>query len=169
MKVLVVVDMQKDFVTGALGSEEARKIIPNIKEKMEKYKENKDKILFTMDTHNEDYLETLEGKYLPVRHCIKNTDGWHIIPELDDEKVPKIWKYTFGYMNWDLFIPEDVEEIELCGVCTDICVVSNALILRAMFPNTKITVDAKACAGVTPEKHEDALSVMKSCQIDVIN
>ena len=169
MKVLLVVDMQKDFVTGALGSEEARKIIPNIKEKMEEYKENKDKILFTMDTHNEDYLETLEGKYLPVRHCIKNTDGWHIIPELDDEKVPKIWKYTFGYMNWDLFIPDDVEKIELCGVCTDICVISNALILRAMFPNTKITVDANACAGVTLEKHKDALSVMKSCQIDVIN
>ena len=118
-------------------------------------------------------METFEGKYLPVKHCIDNSDGWQIIPELRNIAGFYLRKYTFGYNAWDkmfnmVFRNDEVEEIELMGVCTDICVVSNALVLRMLYPNTEITVYANCCAGVTPEKHKAALEVMKSCQINVV-
>jgi nicotinamidase-related amidase len=165
-KVLIVVDMQKDFVTGPLGSKEARAIVPAVMAKVNSYSE-KD-VFFTRDTHYADYEQTLEGRMLPVPHCYKGSDGWEIIPELAKHSNVHntIDKLTFGYANWDRFDKDT--EFELCGVCTDICVVSNALAIRMFFPNSKITVDAKCCAGVTPEKHAAALEVMKSCQIEVI-
>ena len=176
-KILVVVDMQNDFVTGLLGTEEARAIVPNIKAKIDKYIKNGDEVIFTRDTHDEDYLNTNEGKHLPVPHCIDATEGWQVVPELDIPECEHIDKFTFGWPFWARIRDLDsgirytryLEEIELVGVCTDICVVSNALILKSMYPRAKITVDASCCAGVTPENHKAALTVMKSCQIEVIN
>lgn len=178
MKVLVVVDMQKDFVDGALGSPEAQAIVPNVAAKVKKYAEMEDGlVVYTKDTHFADYMETREGKYLPVMHCIHGTEGWEIIPEVMGDQTAVVFnKSTFGYNQ----IAEDiayivngefeqrVDSIEVCGLCTDICVVSNALILKASFPDIPFTVDSACCAGVTPEKHEAALEVMRSCQIDVI-
>ncbi len=170
-KVLIVVDMQNDFVSLALGSKEAKAIVPNVVDKV-KYWRLEDKLIFTKDTHYKDYLTTLEGKMLPVKHCIENTSGWMIIPELFDIAVKSkiINKKTFGYEHWfaEFGTADNIEEFELCGLCTDICVISNALALRMLYPNHKITVDASCCAGVTPEKHKAALEVMKSCQINVI-
>lgn len=173
MKILIVVDMQNDFVSMALGTPEAQAIVSDVVKKINEYRVADDVVIFTKDTHYENYMETLEGEKLPVPHCIIATEGWHIIPEIEvkaDEKV--ISKNTFGYNDWmdilDNWI-DSIDEIELCGLCTDICVISNALILRMLYPNMSITVDAKCCAGVTPEKHKAALEVMKSCQIDVIN
>lgn len=168
-KVLVVVDMQNDFVNGCLGSEEAREIVSNVREKISEYRKNKDTIIFTRDTHDENYLQSQEGKYLPVPHCIYGTDGWNIVDGLEVENCQYIDKPNFGWTHWDTKNFNDKDEIELIGVCTDICVVSNALILKAMYPEAHITVDASCCAGVTPESHNAALLTMKSCQIDVIN
>lgn len=174
-KVLIVIDMQNDFVTGCLGSHEAQSIIPAVKEKVEQYDDGDCSIFYTRDTHKKDYLNTHEGKYLPVEHCIENSAGWHIIPELDKQREELynatniINKPTFGYPAWGAVLPPYITQIELCGVCTDICVISQALILRALYPEVDIVVDAKCCAGVTPEKHKAALEVMKSCQISVIN
>ena len=172
-KALIIVDMQTDFISGALGSREAVAIVNGVKERAEKLVSEGYTVFFTRDTHNENYMETLEGTYLPVPHCIENSEGWKIIPELQDIPGVYINKYTFGYNEWkqsfDLaFEGREVEEIELMGVCTDICVVSNALILRMLYPNTEITVHADCCAGVTPEKHRAALEIMKSCQIHVV-
>lgn len=173
MKILIVVDMQNDFVSMALGTSEAQTIVPAVVKKIEECRATNDVVVFTKDTHYENYMETLEGEKLPVPHCIVATEGWHIIPEIEvkaNEEV--ISKNTFGYDNWVRVLNnwiDTIDEIEICGLCTDICVISNALILRALYPNTHITVDAKCCAGVTPEKHQAALEVMKSCQIDVIN
>ncbi|MCM1324332.1 MAG: cysteine hydrolase [Acetobacter sp.] len=177
MKILIVVDMQNDFVSMALGTPEAQVIVPEVVKKIEEYKNDKSNfIVFTRDTHYSNYMETLEGKKLPVPHCIVGSEGWNIIPEIKiDENSLIVDKKTFGYEKWEgLFDAfniyySQIDEIELCGLCTDICVISNALILRALYPNKPITVDAKCCAGVTPEKHKAALEVMKSCQIDVIN
>lgn len=175
-KALIVIDMQNDFISGSLGSEMAQAIVPNVKKKIDDCCKKDYFIFFTKDTHNEDYLNTLEGKYLPVEHCIFGTDGWET-PE-DFYSIPSlkysfnyllINKKTFGFDGWKYFIKDDISEIEVCGLCTDICVVSNALILRALFPNTKIVCDATCCAGTTLEKHRAALDVMKSCQIEVIN
>lgn len=174
-KVLIVVDMQNDFITGALGSAEAQAIVPNVVEKVKGFEGD---IYFTRDTHFDDYMNTLEGQKLPVPHCINGTEGWSIIKELNDyacnrtdEVVSKgiMDKFTFGYKDWRQTFRLDEFEFELCGVCTDICVISNALALRMFYPDAKITVDASCCAGVTPEKHAAALEVMKSCQIEVIN
>lgn len=175
-KILIVVDMQNDFITGALGSAEAQAIVPNVVEKVKKFEGD---IYFTRDTHFDNYINTLEGKKLPVPHCIKDTEGWSIIKELNDYACNRtesvtckriIDKYTFGYSEWVMhFAACEEKEFELCGVCTDICVISNALALRMLYPDAKITVDASCCAGVTPEKHAAALEVMKSCQIEVIN
>lgn len=174
-KILIVVDMQNDFVYGSLGSPEARAIVPNIKEKINSYLKNNDTVIFTRDTHFEDYLDTNEGKHLPVEHCIKESYGWEVINELDVKLCEHINKITFGY-NWSGRLGIDIPyhsgeeiEIELVGVCTDICVVSNALILKATYPESTIKVDASCCAGVTPETHNAALTTMKSCQIEVIN
>lgn len=164
-KTLIVVDMQNDFVTGSLGTKEAAAIVPAIRIKIAGYQKNGDRIIFTRDTHDENYLETSEGKHLPVVHCIRGTKGWEIIDELQTEGCRIIDKKTFGYLDW-----RDVQlkEVELVGVCTDICVVSNALIIKAAYPEMTVTVDASCCAGVTPELHQAALTTMKSCQIQVI-
>lgn len=167
--VLIVIDMQNDFIDGSLGTPEAQAIVPKVKEKIKKYKKAGKDIIFTKDTHFENYLDTFEGKNLPVEHCIKGTEGWKINKELNTKVYANvIHKKTFGYLDWNVHI-NNYESIEIVGLCTDICVISNALILRAWFPNSTITVDASCCAGVTPEKHKAALEVMKSCQIEVIN
>lgn len=150
-------------------------IVSKVKAKITEYMERGDKIIFTRDTHRENYLETLEGKNLPVEHCIYGTEGWRIIPELVDDckEYPDcsfIDKVTFGYENWkDIFGTVDEYGIELVGLCTDICVVSNALALRMFYPSWNISVDESCCAGVTTKKHKAALEVMKSCQIEVTN
>ena len=187
MKTLIVIDMQNDFVSGVLGTKEAQAIMPNVKKKIKEYKDLGYKIVFTRDTHHKDYLDTMEGKFLPVKHCIEGTDGWEISNELDTSIADCIIdKQNFGYVGWvnylstftygedeeknwlcDL-IEECPESIEIVGLCTDICVVSNALILKATYPEVEITVDASCCAGVTPESHNAALLTMKMCQINVI-
>lgn len=166
-KVLIVIDMQNDFVTGSLGSDMAQAIVPKVVEKIEKKDYNS--LIFTRDTHLSDYMNTLEGKKLPVSHCIKGTDGWDIIPEIVESLSLKdiqgllVDKVTFGYSGWEETLSfEDFEEIEIVGLCTDICVVSNALILRALYPNMKITVDSSCCAGTSIEAHNSTLQVMKS-------
>ena len=171
-KVLVVVDMQKDFVDGALGSKEAIAIVPSV---VKKIKEFDGEIFVTYDTHFENYMDTSEGKKLPVRHCIKGTDGWELNDEvkqaLNAKKFTPVEKKTFGSVDLPVLIKEAIGDddftVELIGLCTDICVVSNALIIKAVFPEAPISVDAACCAGVTPEKHEAALETMRSCQIDV--
>lgn len=167
-RTLIVIDMQNDFIDGALGTKEAQAIVPNVKKKIEEYKARGDEIIFTRDTHYTDYLNTNEGKHLPVEHCIKDTLGWQISEELDTEGRPCIDKESFGFIYWDM-LGDDIESIEVVGLCTDICVVSNALILKATFPEINITVNASCCAGVTPESHQAALTTMKMCQINVIN
>lgn len=172
-KLLIVIDMQNDFIDAALGTKEAVAIVDAVKEKIRSYPS--ENVIATMDTHAENYLKTQEGRNLPVVHCVKGTDGWQIRPEIADLlKGAKIYeKPTFGStaMAADLREQSEKEEIELelIGLCTDICVVSNALLLKASMPEVKITVDAACCAGVTPEKHAAALETMRSCQIHVIN
>ena len=171
-KLLIVVDMQNDFITGALGSKQAQAIVPYVKAKIEQYKKEGHKVLLTRDTHFENYLSTQEGKNLPVPHCIKGTDGHLIAKELNAEGCEVFDKLSFGSIELAKRITElakGCDEIELCGLCTDICVVSNALILKAQLPETKVVVDAKACAGVTDESHKAALLTMKMCQVEVRN
>lgn len=169
MKLLLVIDMQNDFIDGALGTKEAVSIVPYVKEVIEKFD---GKVLFTRDTHFEDYMETQEGTNLPVPHCIKGTDGWEICPALKslctEEPIDKI---TFGSKELPSVIANesDIESITMIGLCTDICVISNAMILKAFYPEVPIIIDAKACAGVTPESHQTALNAMKMCQIQIIN
>lgn len=165
-RTLIVIDMQNDFVTGSLGTPEAQAIVPNVKRKIDEYQARGDKIIFTRDSHNANYLHSLEGKHLPVEHCIVGTKGWCVVDELNNPSCEHVDKKTFGYAFWgdDYYF----EEIEIVGVCTDVCVISNALILKATFRTFDITVDASCCAGTTTEKHEAALEVMKSCQINVI-
>jgi nicotinamidase-related amidase len=165
---LIVIDVQKDFVDGALGTKEAVAIIPKVKEKIAEYENIGDKIIFTRDTHTADYLTTNEGKHLPITHCIKNTDGWQIYDGIGILNAEIIDKPTFGYIDWAKHIKNSTDlKIELIGLCTDICVVSNALILKALFPEATISVDQNACAGVTPETHAAALTTMKMCQIEI--
>lgn len=164
-RTLIVVDMQNDFIDGALGTKEAVDIVPSVKAKIREYQERGDEIIFTRDTHQADYLSTPEGKKLPVEHCIEGTHGWQIAEGLEVPGCSYIDKPTFGWTHWN---ERTFDEIELIGLCTDICVVSNALILKATFPEAKIMVDASCCAGVTPATHAAALETMKMCQIDVI-
>lgn len=167
-KVLIVVDMQNDFVDGSLGTKEAVKIVPTVADKIKAAINNNNMVIFTKDTHYSNYLETAEGKNLPVEHCIKGSSGWEIIPALNKYAQNVIEKNTFG----STILPEKVkeyDEIELIGLCTDICVISNALLLKAHFPEKDIYVDASCCAGVTPESHNNALEAMKMCQIKIIN
>lgn len=170
-KILIVVDMQKDFVDGSLGTKEAQAMIPSVVAKVESYPiEN---VYVTMDTHGADYMETSEGKKLPVEHCIRGTAGWELNPEVATacRGARVIEKPTFGSVElMELLKAENQKEeleIELIGLCTDICVVSNALLLKAAMPENRISVDASCCAGVTPESHEAALITMKMCQIEV--
>ena len=165
MKAFIVIDMQKDFVDGSLGTKEAVAIVPLVAEKVVEYKKKGYQLIYTRDTHSKDYLNTSEGKKLPVEHCIKGSSGWEIVPEVFEENSIIIDKPSFGYTEWQKF---DFSEIVLCGLCTDICVVSNALILKALFPDAKISVLSNCCAGVTPDSHNAALSTMKMCQIDVL-
>ena len=168
MKTLIVVDMQNDFITGSLGTKEAQAIVPNVKKKIEEYKNHGDEIIFTRDTHSSNYLNTNEGRHLPIQHCINGTWGWLIIDEINDPKYKVMNKPTFGDRFLESYISKYTDEVEFVGVCTDICVISNVLVLKAQHPEINITVDASCCAGVTPEKHQAALEVMKSCQINVI-
>lgn len=174
MKVLVVVDMQNDFITGSLGTPEAQAIVPNVKKKIEEAVKNGDLIVYTRDTHFPGYLFTKEGQKLPVEHCVRGTEGWEIHPDLlppaDYTKTFTLNKYTFGSYELPSSLCDiaNCDEIELVGLCTDICVVSNALMLKAYYYNTReISVDATCCAGVTPETHEAALKTMEMCQINV--
>ena len=171
-KILIVVDMQKDFVDGALGTNEAQGIVENV---VEKIKNHVGDIIVTHDTHFENYMQTQEGKNLPVPHCIKGTDGWQLDKKvqfaLKNREYKIIEKLTFGSTELPEYIKANYNEkdieIELIGLCTDICVVSNALLLKANFLETKISVDAKCCAGVTVDSHNAALTTMKMCQIEV--
>ena len=174
-KILVVIDMQNDFIDGALGTPEAAAIVENVKAKILSYP--KENVFATRDTHHQYYMDTQEGRNLPVPHCIRGTDGWQIRPEIAELIFPDhiIDKPTFGSTQLAKLMEilerreEDGIEIELVGLCTDICVVSNALLLKASMPETPISCDASCCAGVTPAKHEAALETMRSCQIRIIN
>lgn len=172
-KFLIVVDMQKDFVDGSLGTKEAQGIVQNVCEKIKGFE---GEIICTFDTHDKNYLESTEGKKLPVKHCIKGTEGWKLDENVKSALEGKVYtaveKPTFGSVK----LPEVIREmaqgddftVELVGLCTDICVVSNALLIKANFPEIEISVDSSCCAGVTPDRHNAALETMKSCQINVI-
>ncbi len=164
-KTLIVVDMQNDFIDGALGTKEAVAIVENVKNKIKEYADRGDEIIFTRDTHYENYMETNEGKHLPVPHCIEETKGWEIADGLEVPDAIYINKTSFGYTGWGDF---DLQDVEMVGLCTDICVVSNALIIKALYPEISVKVDARCCAGVTPESHEAALATMSMCQVDIV-
>lgn len=171
---LIVIDMQNDFVTGALGTPEAQAIVPDVARRAREFDGT---VLFTKDTHAENYLETQEGRNLPVAHCIRGTEGWQLVPELDAVRAARdaavFEKPTFGSVElaWWLAQENDAEpigSIELAGVCTDICVISNALLIKAHFPEVLVRVNPALCAGVTPQAHEAALATMRSCQVELI-
>ena len=168
-KAIVVVDMQKDFIDGALGTKEAQEMLPRMEAKLSAAQAAGTKLVFTMDTHGEDYLATQEGRRLPVPHCIRGTEGWEIAASLQPfvrAAAAVVEKPAFGSTELPALL-EDCDEIELVGLCTDICVISNALVLKAFYTEKKISVDASCCAGVTPESHAEALRAMKMCQVDV--
>ena len=176
MRILVVVDMQNDFVTGVLGTQEAVEIVPKVKDRILWGAEQGETIVFTRDTHEEDYLETQEGRKLPVPHCIRDTRGWEIVNVLQDcaENTATVDKPAFGSMDLCGILQlideqSPIEKITLVGLCTDICVISNAMLLKAALPETEIAVDASCCAGVTPESHATALRAMAACQISIEN
>lgn len=177
-KITIVIDMQNDFLTGSLANPDAVSIIPSVLEQIK----NSDYVMYTRDTHSENYLKTQEGKNLPVPHCVEGTHGWQIVDDLDPQNITdiKMWhivnKPTFGDVNiWmDMYFADLVNwngegvEVTFCGTCTDICVVSNAMIVKSLYPELVVNVKADACAGLTPEKHKAALDVMSSCQINII-
>ena len=169
--ILIVVDMQNDFIDGALGTKEAVAIVPKVREKIQQFNGT---VLFTRDTHGPNYLQTQEGRNLPVEHCIKGTEGWQIRLELDAlRKTEPIDKVTFGsaelgFKLAEMNAEEPIGSVTLIGLCTDICVISNAMIVKAFLPEVPVRVDASCCAGVTPESHENALAAMKCCQIEII-
>lgn len=169
--ILVVVDMQNDFIDGALGTKEAVAIVPKVEEKIRDFAGT---VLFTRDTHEANYMETQEGRNLPVPHCIRETDGWQIRKELDAlRRTEPIDKVTFGSTQLaELLVrmneEEKISDITFVGLCTDICVISNALLVKAFLPETPISVDASCCAGVTPQSHENSLQAMKMCQIQIL-
>ena len=170
--ILVVVDMQNDFIDGALGTPEAVDIVPAVKCRIENFE---GKVFYTRDTHGENYMETQEGRNLPVPHCIQGTEGWEIRPELDAlRRTSAIDKPTFGSAELGRVLVEENEKdpigsITFVGLCTDICVISNAMLVKAFLPEVPIIVDAACCAGVTPESHRNALAAMKACQIRIEN
>lgn len=169
--ILLVIDMQNDFIDGALGTKEAVTIVPAVKAKIENFEGT---VLFTRDTHETCYMETQEGKNLPVPHCIRGTDGWQIRPELDALRTTEVIdKPTFGSKELGTILTEmnekdEIGSITLIGLCTDICVISNAMLVKAFLPEVPIIVDSACCAGVTPESHENALKSMQVCQIKVV-
>lgn len=170
--ILIVVDMQNDFIDGALGTAEAVAIVSRVEEKIRGFQ---GRVIFTRDTHLENYLETQEGRNLPVPHCIRGSAGWELCPQLKPLcKEPPIDKPTFGSRELgERLLEADREEairsVTLVGLCTDICVISNAMIVKACLPEVPVTVDAACCAGVTPESHRTALAAMKMCQINIEN
>ena len=170
MKVLVVIDMQNDFIDGTLGTKEALKIVPKVVEKIKNYS---GVVLATRDTHQENYLSTQEGKKLPVLHCVEGSEGWQLHPDIVKLiRTTPFDKATFGSIELagylkDLNDRAKLEEVELVGLCTDICVISNALVIKAALPETTVKVDSSCCAGVSPESHENALNAMKMCQVEV--
>lgn len=171
-KALIIIDMQNDFVTGPLGTKEASEMVPRLVEKLEAIvEEGAVDLIFTQDTHADNYLETQEGRNLPVKHCIKKTDGWQIIPELQ-KFTPRakavIEKKAFGSTRLPSLI-KPYEVIEFAGVCTDICIVSNALLVKAFYPEQRVQIDAACCAGSSPDAHQKALDVMRNCQCKIIN
>lgn len=173
MKYLIVVDMQNDFITGSLGTKEAEAILPKVIEKVKNFSGT---VIYTKDTHQTDYMTTQEGKNLPVEHCMEGTWGWDLAGELETlSNGCKVFnKPTFGSVELAKYLVEEnkkaaMEEIELCGLCTDICVISNAFVIKANLTEVPVTVDASCCAGVTPESHLNALSAMKMCQVAVKN
>lgn len=175
MKLLIVVDMQNDFIDGVLGTPEARAIVPAVAEKVRKHAEGGDPILYTKDTHYDWYLKSQEGRKLPVPHCIYGTKGHQLHPDIHVSGSYYADKLTFGLADIGDVVEriendrdEAIDAIELVGLCTDICVISNAMLLKAYFPEMPIAVDSKCCAGVTPESHKNALEAMKMCQIDII-
>ena len=171
-KILVVVDMQNDFIDGALGTKEAVAIVPAVEDKIKNFK---GRVIFTRDTHEENYMNTQEGKNLPVPHCILGTKGWEIRAELMELcKEEPINKVTFGSVDLGLILKtaneqEPIESITFIGLCTDICVISNVMITKAFLPEVKVKVDAACCAGVTPESYKNALEAMKMCQVEIEN
>lgn len=170
MKVLLVIDMQNDFIDGSLGSKEAPLIIGAVQNKISQYKKDNFPIIFTRDTHDKGYLQTQEGKNLPVEHCIKNTAGWEITAKLDTTGAFIFDKPSFGSIELGQYIKANysqAEAIEVIGLCTDICVISNAMILKAALPEILVTVDSSCCAGVTPQSHHNALEAMRMCQVKI--
>lgn len=174
-KYLVVIDMQNDFVTDALGTREAEAIVEAVTEKIKNFD---GAVIFTMDTHEENYLETQEGKMLPVKHCIRNTKGWQLVDGIGrlqrEKNAPVYEKPTFGSVRLakelrGRYENNELESVELIGLCTDICVISNALLIKAYIPECPVYVDAACCAGVSPQKHNAALETMESCQVIIKN
>lgn len=170
MKLLVVIDMQNDFIDGALGTAEAVAIVGNVAEKIRSARAAGDLVWFTRDTHEENYLTTQEGRNLPVPHCIRGSFGWEISPKLDVADSTIIDKPTFGSVELARKVAEldGLDSVELVGLCTDICVISNSMLIKAQLPELPVSVDASCCAGVTPASHDNALSAMKMCQIAVL-
>ena len=170
MRILVVVDMQNDFIDGALGTPEAQAIVGRVAAKVEAYKNRGDEVVFTRDTHGENYLTTQEGRNLPVKHCVRNTEGWQIASAIDSTGCTFFDKPTFGSLELAEYIAQrEPMSVEVIGVCTDICVISNVLILKARMPEVPVGVDVSCCAGVTPESHQNAVNAMKSCQVVILN
>ena len=171
-KILVVVDMQRDFIDGSLGTKEAQSIVEAVKEKIRTYEP--ENVVATRDTHPENYLKTYEGRHLPVEHCIEGTDGWQLYPGIDELLSGCVIfdKPTFGSVKLAEYLKKlnaaSPIEVEIVGLCTDICVISNALLIKAYLPEVNISVDPKCCAGVTPEKHAAAIETMRSCQIQIV-
>ena len=170
--ILIVVDMQNDFIDGALGTKEAVAIVPRVKEKIPAFS---GPVIFTRDTHPENYMETQEGKNLPVPHCIKGTEGWQIRPELDSlrktEPVdkPGFGSVELGRMLLEMNEKEPIASVTLIGLCTDVCVISDALIIKAFLPEVPVKVDAACCAGISPRSHDNSLSAMAMCQVEILN
>lgn len=171
MKALIVIDMQNDFIDAALGTKEAVAIVPAVQAKIAAYRKDGNPVIFTRDTHQANYMQTQEGKNLPVEHCIEGSAGWQISAQLDTTGSKIIDKPSFGSLALADYVATlgALESIEIVGLCTDICVISNALILKAKLPEVPIICDSKACAGVTPQSHTNALEAMKMCQITVTN
>ena len=173
-KILIVVDMQNDFIDGALGTAEAKSIVKNVQKKILSYE--KEDVYATLDTHTKEYLSTQEGKHLPVAHCIKGTEGWNLDKEIKNLILPNHFfeKGSFGSLDLAKAMQDLAQKnkdgiaIELVGLCTDICVVSNALLLKAYLPEVPLSVDSSCCAGVTKAKHEAALETLRSCQVNVL-
>ena len=176
--ILIVVDMQRDFVSGALGSKEAQAIVPAVAARMQRAHEEGTPIVLTLDTHDEDYMDTREGRHLPVPHCIKDSDGWQLNDRVSEALIGRecgyitLEKSTFGSVELPFLVSEAAAgedfSVELIGLCTDICVISNAMLLKAFLPEAQVMVDAACCAGVTPESHANALKAMAMCQVEVL-